>query len=80
LKNRVPLNSSPPLPVAHMLLSADVLNVRRRNITVTVWEVRGMQTYNGSGTNNLSGKLRMIGRGSASHASVAPHKRSCEEM
>jgi hypothetical protein len=39
-----------------------------------------MQTYNGSGTNNLSGKLRMIGFGSASHAPVARHKRSCEEM
>ena len=69
-----------PLCLSLTCLSAHVLNVRRRNITVTVWEVRGMQTYNGSGTNNLSGKLRMIGRGSASHASVARHKRSCEEM
>ena len=29
---------------------------RGRTVTVTIWEVRGMQTYNGSGTNNLTGK------------------------
>ena len=26
-------------------------------MVVTIWEVRGMQTYNGSGTNNLTGDL-----------------------
>ena len=31
-----------------------------RNMVVTIWETRGMQTYNGSGTNNLTGTQLLV--------------------